>query len=363
MPDNHGHSNGAFVDDNNETDLEAGGSTSRRHPNAAGSHRKQSSLDSTGSTATATGDNCSTDGVSIEAPASSSMAAAEMSVELDSDQELLGFDSTGTPIIATHTRSTSIKPLVWEGDGRPSASSVSQQLNKSRETPIDAKTQKLDGAAGEQTLANSAPIIQEKSEIRQTQDEDRDRGEQEQEQDKQKREETSTRQQAEGTTSGGGGGSKSTNGGKNPQMSSAATSPLMSELTERISSRKGSADKHAEHAAAVASAGRSGGEEPAAGPLASSTSASNKRQLMLRQQGKTSVSATKSLSRTRTRTRTQTQTQTTEDGSADERSNADTVSISSRARELASMKNGELLEKKSIFALTYSGLATDKLPD
>jgi len=49
---------------------------------------------------------------SVDSNSGSSSAVSSASVVLESDQELLGFDSTGTPIIATRARAVSVKPLV-----------------------------------------------------------------------------------------------------------------------------------------------------------------------------------------------------------------------------------------------------------
>lgn len=369
-----GHSNQAFVEDDDEgrLDLEAG--RSRRHR-----QRKQSSLDSIGSSASTTG--CSTaDEMSMEAPASSSVPAAEMSVELDSDQELLGFDSTGTPIIATHTRSTSIKPIVVNRrDGRPVGSSSVSQLSQSRETvaqthgDTDSRDEQVAEDEQAQDGAAVAPTKAEASSTEQTKSESREQEENEDEVRQKQIELPLPTAESEQKGEANGGGTSISNNNKStkvdikkkPQLSPmVATSPLMSELTERISGRRGSANSSSDVVGASTSVAAAGGAEQQTAAGLASTSASNKRQLMLgqqqQQQGKTTKSPSRAL---KTLTRSETQASEQSATTDCDRSSLDTISISSRARELASMKNGELLEKKSIFAMTYSGLATDKLPD
>lgn len=87
-------------------------------------------------------------------PASAANGSPEALV-LDSDQELLGFDSTGTPIIATHTRKRSIvAPTIAPTQVAPKSK---ENNNKSRSASIVAKStvNQLNGSNKNQPL--SAP--------------------------------------------------------------------------------------------------------------------------------------------------------------------------------------------------------------
>lgn len=199
------------------------------------------------------------------------------SIELDSDQELLGFDSTGTPIIATHTRaSANIQPLVVDA-GRAGGQ---RRASQARPAP-----QKESSAGGEQTSAakTEAPQVVPPDQS--------DRLEQPAL--------SATPDQGELVAD------TATEKGR-----VASQEELMSELSDKLDSRRKASEPETSKA-------------PPTG---------------------TSEADSRSISS----------------------SGSGGVAAGERPRQqevkLEGMKNGELLERQSIFALTYSGLATDKLP-
>lgn len=342
MHQDSGHSNEAF-----EQDLEAGSTPARRHLNApsealAGAERASRSRRA-GSAA------------SLSEPGSGSSRSSSQneSLVLDSDQELLGFDSTGTPIIATHTRA-SVKPLLVDvletapvgslagpRDHRDRRDRQPQQRAAQRPA-AGTREDRLTGSSGRTAAASSsihsvAPAgggsetraVASPSEARSKPPGDGDasdgrananepaKGDQpEQPEQTRKQEQSEEQRRLE----------------QSKVRKASSQGDLMSELNERLSRRQQTVDLPR---GAVAEAKLAGRNEPEA-DVATTTKLRGK--LQPRRAVKSASS----------------------ESSAGDKGELGTGA--NAANHLRDMKNGELLEKQSIFAITYSGLATDKLP-
>lgn len=220
------------------------------------------------------------DSSSVRSEANS--AGSVSSMNLDSDQELLGFDSSGTPIIATHTRAANLQPLVIGSASkrRPSLSraSVSRQGSPSKLAP-----------PSDQVRPDKEPDSQESHKLPD--------------------QPSAGPTQADATSSNLPGSPK----GRKPTQP-ATQDELMSELNGKLDRRRKASEASTESKVGAAEQQPRGTSSRAVSSADSAGSA-----------GQMSTAPL-------------------------EKSNLD------------GMKNGELLERQSIFALTYSGLATDKPP-
>lgn len=401
--------NGAFERDLEEG-LEEGHSRRARHRHST--PRKQTGAKSTTASSLSHSSTCKTGGSDEElSPTDGDGESDHESVVLDSDQELLGFDSTGTPIIATHTRTRA-------GAGAGSASRAMPDLSataattateaSSPTTPTTATTvinmsQGATGPPSSKTPAAPPPLqppaaraaVQsalaagersregasgddhaqlqvttgDVNEPNNTKSASVELGAKQQPDDHRAGSTTTTRAQP--------GARRPTNGGD-----------LMSELNERLGSankqrrtlrRQVSADADGE----LASQGRQ--VESALPPLAP---APGKRTGLAEQRSRTAgeredpkQQSTSTAAAAAAAAQKQPEaSEATPDASQGARGRRQEFAASSRASEsmsclstvsrdtlegasnLRDMKNAELLEKQSIFAMTYSGLATDKLP-
>lgn len=245
------------------------------------------------------------------------------SVMLDSDQELLGFDSTGTPIIATHSKSARKQPLVVD-----MLEEVDQQqkwaANGQRIVLTDPIRQSNAASAAQRRLSQpKSAELQPKEQPEPTSVDEGQNPKEVPEQPKEGQSEASP----DGAT-----GSTSTN------VSASSRSSAASELTQvLVESSPGLAKL-------VANKDQNGGD------LMSELS--QRLDTRRRQSGESSQVVEESAKPTSRASRlAESGRQETLKSSDDEEANT-----------LLGMKNGELVEKQSIFAITYSGLATDKPP-